>query len=132
MTHPNEELSRSEMEAALRGDFEGMLAHYTDDAILHYPGRNALSGTYRGETSCVVLRASREVVGLEASKGLDAATFKLGAGHAEGERTRCGDVDAQAHYSWPESAFECGEPCRKLPHLRLAAPRRCEGRPCAG
>jgi uncharacterized protein len=49
MTHPNEELSRSEMEAALRGDFEGMLAHYTDDAILHYPGRNALSGTYRGK-----------------------------------------------------------------------------------
>jgi ketosteroid isomerase-like protein len=37
------------MEAALRGDFEGMLAHYTDDVVLHYPGRNALSGTYRGK-----------------------------------------------------------------------------------
>lgn len=49
MAHPNEELARSEMEAALRGDFEGMLAHYTDDVILHYPGRNALSGTYRGK-----------------------------------------------------------------------------------
>jgi len=44
MAHPNEELARSEMEAALRGDFEGMLDHYTDDVVLHYPGRNALSG----------------------------------------------------------------------------------------
>jgi ketosteroid isomerase-like protein len=49
MAHPNEELARSEMEAALRGDFEGMLDHYTDDVVLHYPGRNALSGTYRGK-----------------------------------------------------------------------------------
>jgi hypothetical protein len=50
MTHPNEEVARSEMEAALRGDVEGMLAHYTEDVILHYPGRsNALSGTYRGK-----------------------------------------------------------------------------------
>jgi len=46
MTNPNVELARSEMEAALRGDFEGMLAHYTEDVVLHYPGRNALSGTY--------------------------------------------------------------------------------------
>ena len=49
MKNPNEELARSEMEAALRGDFEGMLAHYTEDVILHYPGRDALSGTYRGK-----------------------------------------------------------------------------------
>lgn len=49
MGHPNEELARSEMEAALRGDLEGMLGHYTDDVVLHYPGRNALSGTYRGK-----------------------------------------------------------------------------------
>jgi ketosteroid isomerase-like protein len=49
MKHPNEELARSEMEAALRGDFENMLAHYTEDFILHYPGRNALSGTYQGK-----------------------------------------------------------------------------------
>lgn len=48
MSHPNEDLARSEMEAALRGDFEGMLAHYSDDVVLHYPGRNPLSGAYRG------------------------------------------------------------------------------------
>ena len=49
MTHLNEELARGEMEAALRGDFDGMLAHYTEDVILHYPGRNVLSGTYQGK-----------------------------------------------------------------------------------
>jgi uncharacterized protein len=49
MQHPNWELARSEMEAALRGDFEGMLEHYTDDVVLHYPGRNPLSGTHRGK-----------------------------------------------------------------------------------
>ncbi|GAA1804926.1 nuclear transport factor 2 family protein [Agromyces neolithicus] len=49
MTHPNAELARSEMKAALRGDLEGMLEHYTDDVVLHYPGRNALSGIHRGK-----------------------------------------------------------------------------------
>lgn len=49
MAHPNAEIVRSEMEAALRGDFEGMLAHYTNNVVLHYPGRNALSGTHRGK-----------------------------------------------------------------------------------
>lgn len=47
--HPNEKLARSEMEAGVRGDFEGMLGHYTADAVLHYPGRNPLSGTHRGK-----------------------------------------------------------------------------------
>ena len=49
MAHANEELARSEMEAVLRGDFEGMLEHYTDDVVLHYPGRNPLSGTHQGK-----------------------------------------------------------------------------------
>jgi len=49
MTQPNEELARSEMEAALRGDFKGMLAYYSENVILHYPVRNALSGTYQGK-----------------------------------------------------------------------------------
>ena len=49
MKNPNEELARSEMEAALRGDFESMLAHYTEDVILHYPDRNVLSGTFPGK-----------------------------------------------------------------------------------
>jgi len=49
MTQPNEELARSEMDAALRGDFKGMLAYYSEDVVLHNLGRNALSGTYQGK-----------------------------------------------------------------------------------
>jgi ketosteroid isomerase-like protein len=37
------------MEAAMQGDTEGLLAHYTDDIVLHYPGRNPLSGVHRGK-----------------------------------------------------------------------------------
>ena len=48
MTHPNEELARTEMETALPADFEDMLAHYSENIVLHYPGRNAQSGRYRG------------------------------------------------------------------------------------
>jgi hypothetical protein len=48
MTHPNEELARTEMETALPADFEDMLAHYSENIVLHYPGRNARSGRYRG------------------------------------------------------------------------------------
>jgi hypothetical protein len=49
MTYSNEILARSEVEAALRGGVAGMLAHYTEDVILLYLGRNALSGTYQGK-----------------------------------------------------------------------------------
>ena len=49
MSQANVDLARSEMDAAMRGDLEAMLGHYTEDAVLHYPGRNALSGTYQGK-----------------------------------------------------------------------------------
>jgi ketosteroid isomerase-like protein len=49
MTHPNAELARSEMKAVLAGDLEGMLEHYAEDVVFHYPGRNPLSGTYHGK-----------------------------------------------------------------------------------
>ena len=49
MTHINEQFARSETDAALKGDLEGMLAHYTEDVLHHYLGRNPLSGTHRGK-----------------------------------------------------------------------------------
>jgi ketosteroid isomerase-like protein len=49
MKKTNEELARQEMEAALRGDLEAMLACYSEDVVLHYPGRNILSGVYTGK-----------------------------------------------------------------------------------
>ena len=49
MAHANEELARREVDAAQRGDVEGMLALYADDVVFHYPGRNVLSGTHHGK-----------------------------------------------------------------------------------
>ena len=47
--HPNEELARREAEAwAIRTASEEALGMYTDDAVIHYPGRNPLAGAYVG------------------------------------------------------------------------------------
>jgi ketosteroid isomerase-like protein len=48
MTHPNEELIRREFEAVVSGDMPALMECYSDDHVLHYPGRNRLSGDYRG------------------------------------------------------------------------------------
>lgn len=47
--HPNEKLIREFFEAADRLDIEAVQAMFTDDIALHYPGRNPVSGTYRGK-----------------------------------------------------------------------------------
>jgi uncharacterized protein len=44
--HPNEELARREIELINAADMEAVEALYADDFVLHYPGRNPLSGTY--------------------------------------------------------------------------------------
>jgi ketosteroid isomerase-like protein len=73
MPHPNEELARSEMDATLRGDVEGALAHYADDAVLHYPGRNPLPGTYRGRDG--IREWGRKIEGLLGAGGSVARTL---------------------------------------------------------
>jgi ketosteroid isomerase-like protein len=49
MAHPNEELARKEMELLSRDDLDGILNLYAEDVVLHYPGRNPLSGDYHGK-----------------------------------------------------------------------------------
>lgn len=44
--HPNEALARRELEVLEAGDMEGLRELYTDDFVLHYPGRNPLSGDH--------------------------------------------------------------------------------------
>ena len=46
--HPNETLARHEAEVLAAGDMDGLTELYTDDFVLHYPGRNPLSGDHRG------------------------------------------------------------------------------------
>lgn len=44
--HPNEELARRELEALESGDMAAVQGMYTDDFVLHYPGRNPLAGDH--------------------------------------------------------------------------------------
>ena len=48
MTHPNAELARRELDAVNSGDLETLREIYTEDFVFHFPGRNPLSGDYRG------------------------------------------------------------------------------------
>jgi ketosteroid isomerase-like protein len=45
--HPNELLARREIDLINAGDFEALDDLYTDDLVVHYPGKNPLAGSYR-------------------------------------------------------------------------------------
>ncbi len=49
MTHPNVEILRQSDEAMAAGDIEKFFSCFTDDVVVHVPGRNALAGVYRGK-----------------------------------------------------------------------------------
>jgi ketosteroid isomerase-like protein len=44
--HPNELLARREIDLINAGDFEALADLYTDDLVIHYPGRNPLAGCH--------------------------------------------------------------------------------------
>jgi ketosteroid isomerase-like protein len=46
--HPNAAAARRSYEAWNSGDLDVIRAYFTDDAVLHLAGDNAMSGTYRG------------------------------------------------------------------------------------
>jgi ketosteroid isomerase-like protein len=46
--HPNERLLRDEYEARARRDDGSLAALLDEDIVWHVPGRNAISGVYRG------------------------------------------------------------------------------------
>lgn len=47
--HPNEKVLRDADEAQVRGDVEAFSDAYTDDVIVHIPGKSSLAGTYKGK-----------------------------------------------------------------------------------
>ncbi len=49
MSHPKVEILRKSDEAMERGDIEGFFSYFTDDVVVHIPGRNALAGVYTGK-----------------------------------------------------------------------------------
>jgi hypothetical protein len=46
--HPNEALARRELEVLEAGDMDALGELYTEDCVVHYPGRNPLSGDHPG------------------------------------------------------------------------------------
>jgi uncharacterized protein len=48
MEHPNAVLLRRYVSAMQSGDTQAVLRFYTDDLVMHVPGRSAHAGTYRG------------------------------------------------------------------------------------
>ncbi len=47
--HPNEQVLRDLDEAQLRGDVEAFGGFFTDDVIVHVPGKSSLAGVYKGK-----------------------------------------------------------------------------------
>lgn len=47
--HPNEQVLRDIDAAQLADDVEGFMSHFTDDVIIHMPGKSSLAGTYKGK-----------------------------------------------------------------------------------
>ena len=48
MAHPNEDLIRQGYEAFGKGDMDTIRKLFADDIVWHAPGRNPMSGDYRG------------------------------------------------------------------------------------
>ena len=55
MRHPNAELLAAQIDALSRGDIATAMTFYSDDVVFHYPGRNPLSGEYRGKDQVLEL-----------------------------------------------------------------------------
>ncbi len=49
MTHPNVEILRKSDEAMQSGDIERFFSYFTDDVVVHIPGRSSLAGVYTGK-----------------------------------------------------------------------------------
>jgi len=49
MRHPNADLLAAHLDALAGGDIAAAMSFYSDEVLFHYPGRNPLSGEYRGK-----------------------------------------------------------------------------------
>jgi ketosteroid isomerase-like protein len=49
MTHPNEKVMRDLDEAQLRGDVEAFANGFTDDVVVHIPGKSSFAGEHKGK-----------------------------------------------------------------------------------
>ena len=47
--HPNEQVLRGIDEAQMTNDVEAFMSYFTDDVVIHVPGRSSLSGDHEGK-----------------------------------------------------------------------------------
>jgi uncharacterized protein len=57
MHHPNEQLMRELDEAQLRQDVEAFGGYFTDDVIVHIPGKSSFAGDHKGKDQFLQLFA---------------------------------------------------------------------------
>src|SRR4051812_11135226 len=69
LAHPNEDLVRRGYEAFATGDMATLNELFADDIVWHTPGRNELSGTFRGKDAVFANR--------QKNMELTGGTFKL-------------------------------------------------------
>ena len=69
--HPNAATVRRSFEAWNSGRLDVLGEYITDDAVLHFAGNNAMSGTYRGRDA-VMAALGRASQGLDPHGGLEA------------------------------------------------------------
>ena len=69
--HPNAATARRSFEAWTSGRLDVLGEYITDDAVLHFAGNNAMSGTYRGRDA-VMGALGRASQGLDPRGGLEA------------------------------------------------------------
>jgi len=53
--HPNEKILRDIDEAQLRGDMGAFAGFFTDDVIVHIPGKSSFAGVYKGRDQFIEL-----------------------------------------------------------------------------
>ena len=53
--HPNEQLLRDADQAQIDGDIEAFGGFYTDDVIVHIPGKSSFAGVHKGKDQFIEL-----------------------------------------------------------------------------
>ncbi len=55
--HPNEKVLRDIDDAQQRGDIDAFASFYTDDVVVHIPGKSSLAGVHKGKDTFLELFA---------------------------------------------------------------------------
>jgi hypothetical protein len=63
--HPNVEVTRTALEAYMKGDLETMAAKIADDAVWHIPGSHRFAGTFEGKAAIMARFQEQAEAGIQ-------------------------------------------------------------------